>query len=155
MRGARNATCPNTMALNFVHSDKTLSALAKQLHKQLVPTNDDLGSADVSAISAILPVSILEGAIRELAERHNYGLDPNSVGAGRIPAALYIWRWEVKPERRDWLPKSIRSKVEMRIAEREQVRTRSLISDGKILMVLSGKEGHSIPFRGSPAGIQR
>jgi len=52
-------------------------------------------------------------------QRNNYGLDCND--GGKVPAALCVWRWEVKEQFRDWLPKNGREKAESRQAERIQV----------------------------------
>jgi chromatin assembly factor 1 subunit A len=63
---------------------------------------------------------IIEAALTSVATRVNYGLDSSTTG-GKVPAAFCIWRWEVKPEYRDWLPKAIKDKAEGRILERKQV----------------------------------
>lgn len=45
-----------------------------------------------------------------------------SSGVARPPASLCVWRWEVKKEYWDWLPKAAQAKAESRLAERVQVR---------------------------------
>jgi len=72
-------------------------------------------------VSASLPLSIIETAIKFVLNRNNYGLD-SPADAGKLPAALCVWRWEVKEEHRDWLPKALREKTDGRLAERVQVR---------------------------------
>lgn len=69
---------------------------------------------------AALPLSAVETAIKAVMERNNYGLDGS--GSGKAPAAVCVWRWEVKEDHRDWLPKSGREKADNRLAERVQVR---------------------------------
>lgn len=54
--------------------------------------------------------------------RNNYGLDAPP-GGGKVPAALCVWRWEVKEEHHEWLPKASREKADARSAERVQVRS--------------------------------
>jgi hypothetical protein len=71
-------------------------------------------------VSASLPLSVVEAAIRSILSRNNYGLDPPQ-GGGKLPASLYVWRWEVKEEHRGWLPKAAREKADGRLAERVQV----------------------------------
>lgn len=63
----------------------------------------------------------MEAAIKSVLQRHNYGIDTPS-GTGKLPAGLCIWRWEVKEEYRDWLPKAAREKADARLAERVEVR---------------------------------
>lgn len=95
--------------------------LAKHVHHELLPTVDEDEDKDVaSATSAVLPVNLVERAIQEIMVRNNYGIDvPSGV---KPPAALCVWRWEVKPEHVSWLPKNSREKAESRQAERAQVR---------------------------------
>jgi chromatin assembly factor 1 subunit A len=90
--------------------------------KQLMPVDDGEDDKASTATSAALPLSVLEAAINAMATRVNYGLDNPSTG-GRMPAAYHAWRWEVKHEHRDWLPKSLLDKVDARMAERVQVCT--------------------------------
>lgn len=74
-----------------------------------------------NAIPAILPLETVENAIKAVAKRVNYGLDPPEDG-GKVPAAWLIWRWEVLDACRDWLPKAAKEKVDNRFRERQQVR---------------------------------
>ncbi|KAF9566259.1 hypothetical protein CPC08DRAFT_657870 [Agrocybe pediades] len=102
-------------------SDKTLTALAKHIRHELLPTLDDDEDNDAAnAISASLPVSLVESAIQQVLVRNNYGLEvPLGVKA---PAAISVWRWEVRTEHMDWLPKNSREKAELRLAERIQAK---------------------------------
>ena len=63
---------------------------------------------------------MLEQTVKAVADRVNYGLDISTPGA-RVSAGWHIWRWEVKQEHRNWLPKVAKEKVETRFAERVQV----------------------------------
>ena len=67
----------------------------------------------------MLPLNTVEAAIKSVVQRNNYGLD--SIGGIKVPAALCVWRWEVKEQHRDWLPKNVREKAEVRAAERVRV----------------------------------
>jgi chromatin assembly factor 1 subunit A len=100
-------------------SDKTLSALSKHIRHELMPTQDEDEEYDNSPALAALPLSAVEIAIKCVVQRNNYGLD--GIGGTRAPAALCVWRWEVKEQHRDWLPKNAREKAEIRAAERVQV----------------------------------
>jgi chromatin assembly factor 1 subunit A len=102
-------------------SEKTVAALARYVHKQLVPDDDIVGEKANASVSTTLPHSVIESAINSIATRVNYGLDAPPTG-GKIPATYYIWRWEVKPEHRNWLPKSVLDKTDTRMLERAQVR---------------------------------
>jgi chromatin assembly factor 1 subunit A len=103
-------------------SDKTLSALVKHVHRELLPTQEDGedGDASSSSASSALSLNVVEAAIKAIVARHNYGLD-GIPGGGKPPAAVCVWRWEVKEQHRDWLPKIARAKAEIRLAERAQV----------------------------------
>ena len=98
-------------------SDKTLHALAKTVQSELVPAHDNNGLAVDP--SSILPLDAIEQAIKAVATRCNYGLESIN-GASKIPAALHAWRWEVKEDHVDWLPKAAKEKLEARLAERRQ-----------------------------------
>ncbi|CAA7265402.1 unnamed protein product [Cyclocybe aegerita] len=102
-------------------SDKTLSALTKHIHQELLPTIDDEDDESLaSAISGALPMNVVENAIKNILIRNNYGLDvPLGV---KLPAAVCVWRWEVRSENWAWLPKNSREKVEARLAERIQAK---------------------------------
>lgn len=101
-------------------SDKTLSTLAKHIHEQLIPAADeDDDNTVASATSAALPPAIVEQAIGEVLTRNNYGIE---AGVSKMPAALHVWRWEVKKDHLHWLPKNSREKAELRRTERCQAR---------------------------------
>lgn len=102
------------------YSDKTLTTLAKHIHHELLPTLDEDEDQNVaSATSAALPVSTVERVIQDVLVRNNYGID---VPLGVKPsAAISVWRWEVRNQHMDWLPKNSREKAETRHAERVQV----------------------------------
>ncbi|KAL0947089.1 hypothetical protein HGRIS_013230 [Hohenbuehelia grisea] len=103
-------------------SDKSLSVLAKHLSQELNPMpEDDEQPFAGSSHSGILPASALEAAISSILERNNYGLDSLFTGA-KPPAAISVWRWEVKPEYWDWLPKASREKAEARMQERMEAK---------------------------------
>lgn len=70
--------------------------------------------------AAPLALQAIEKAVKHVATRTNYGLEASTTG-GKVPAAWNIWRWEVKDEFRQWLPKSAKDKAEARTAERRQV----------------------------------
>lgn len=98
-------------------SDKTLSALSKHIRNELLSAQDEDEEYDNSSTAlAALPLSTVEAAIKSVVQRNNYGLD--GVGGAKAPAALCIWRWEVKEQHQDWLPKNAREKAEVRAAER-------------------------------------
>jgi len=71
-------------------------------------------------VSASLPLSVVEAAVKSILSRNNYGLDA-PLGGGKLPSSLCVWRWEVKEEHRDWLPKAAREKADGRLAERIRV----------------------------------
>lgn len=97
-------------------SDKTLGALAKHIHHELLPTQDeDEEIQKVSSANVALPLKVVESAIKLILSRNNYGLD---FGNAKPPAAVSVWRWEVKDKYREWLPKTGREKAEARLAER-------------------------------------
>ncbi|KAF9009375.1 chromatin assembly factor 1 subunit A-domain-containing protein [Cyathus striatus] len=101
-------------------SDKTLNALSKHILHELIPLDDDdVENGNPSAV-AILPQYVVEASIKSILNRNNYGLD---VAHGvKAPASLSVWRWEVREECRDWLPKSAREKADARQAERLQAK---------------------------------
>lgn len=100
-------------------SDKTLQALSKHVQGELLPVYDEDDSASEAATVA-LGVEVVEKAIILIATRNNYGVE-SLPGSSKVPASLSIWRWEVKDEYKDWLPKAAKEKVEVRWAERRQV----------------------------------
>jgi len=96
--------------------------LAKHIRSQLLPTQDEDSQPDpLTDPSRLLPPFVVETAIKSVMDRNNYGIDPPA-STTKMPSGLYVWRWEVKPEHRDWLPKASRQKAETRLAERIQVR---------------------------------
>ncbi|KAI5123318.1 hypothetical protein M0805_009339 [Coniferiporia weirii] len=98
-------------------SDKTINSLAKHIQGALQP--EELESVEVSGSNvAPLTLSAIESAIVSVADRVNYGVDWTE----RTSAALCIWRWEVKEQKIDLLPKTGRDKLEARIAERKQAK---------------------------------
>ncbi|KAG6919970.1 hypothetical protein DXG01_013319 [Tephrocybe rancida] len=100
-------------------SDKTLPVLSKQIRQELLPTQDDDEGEGATAIAhTALPLTTVEAAIKAVMQRNNYGLD--GLGGGKAPAAVCVWRWEVKDQHREWLPKNAREKAEIRMAERVQ-----------------------------------
>ena len=103
-----------------IFSDKTLPTLSKHIHHELLPTlDDDEAKEFATSMSAALPINLIEKSIDEILVRRNYGLEaPLGV---KLPAAVSVWRWEVRSEYWDWLPKNSREKAESRQAERTQV----------------------------------
>ncbi|KAI6166963.1 chromatin assembly factor 1 subunit A-domain-containing protein [Pisolithus thermaeus] len=99
-------------------SDKSATALAKQIRSTLLPGQGEVDEAYRTTLEACLPVSAIEHAIKTIMKRVNYGLDCHSVQ--RPPAAICVWRWEVQDSFKDWLPKSARETVETRTTERAQ-----------------------------------
>ncbi|KAF9065273.1 chromatin assembly factor 1 subunit A-domain-containing protein [Rhodocollybia butyracea] len=98
----------------LVHeSDKTLVALAKHIHSQLLPTDDD--DSDVPSEALLLP-SIIETAIKAVAQRTNYGIETDT--GVKAPAATCVWRWEIREPYRHWLPKNGQEKAASRMTER-------------------------------------
>ncbi|KAF8655980.1 hypothetical protein AX16_002840 [Volvariella volvacea WC 439] len=126
-------------------SDKTLTALTKHIHHELLPLQDDEEVDGNSPASAILPFTIVENAIKEVMSRNNYGLD--GIGGGKPPAAVCVWRWEVKSDHLDWLPKNARQKAETRMAERAQAKKELLAAFNSLSrqeqdMILDPKGNH-------------
>ncbi|THU99389.1 hypothetical protein K435DRAFT_827736 [Dendrothele bispora CBS 962.96] len=103
-------------------SDKTLPALSKHIHSQLLPNDDDEDGRTVSAAaSTALPASVIESAVQRVLDRNNYGLQ-TELGAKAPPASVCVWRWEVKEAYRDWLPKNAQEKATNRLVERIKAR---------------------------------
>ncbi|KAI0063406.1 hypothetical protein BV25DRAFT_1854444 [Artomyces pyxidatus] len=100
-------------------SDKTISALCKHIQQELVPVDDEDDETPDPA-SRVLPLGTIEEAIVSVARRVNYGIDV--INATKIPASLCVWRWEVRQEHYDWLPKASREKIEARLVERAQAK---------------------------------
>ncbi len=101
-------------------SDKTLPALSKYVHHELLPAQDEDDEDACNIVNAALPIALVEGAILTVCRRNNYGLD-GQFPSGRVPASWHIWRWEVNDEHSDWIPKAAKDKAAQRSAERHQV----------------------------------
>jgi len=101
-------------------SDKTLAALGKHIQHVIMPPQED---TEIDSAKSVLPLQAIEQAIKSALSRNNYGLD--SLTGLKVPAAACVWRWEVQPNHKDWLPKSAREKLEARSLERIQVDERS------------------------------
>jgi hypothetical protein len=97
-----------------VPSDKTIVALSKHIQQELVPDDDD----DTDCPASILPLGAIEGVVKLLATRVNYGIESP---LAKTPAALCVWRWELNQEYLPSLPKVSREKVDARLADRIQV----------------------------------
>ena len=98
-----------------VPSDKTIMALSKHIQQELVPDDDDEGS---DCPASILPLVAIEGVVKLLATRVNYGIESP---LAKTPAALCVWRWELNQDYLPFLPKVSRDKVDARLADRIQV----------------------------------
>ncbi|KAG2755908.1 hypothetical protein P692DRAFT_20766720 [Suillus brevipes Sb2] len=102
-------------------SEKGVTPLAKHIRSELLPSFDEDDDSSRESISIALPLLVVEHAIQSLMVRTNYGLD-GPLGY-KLPPILCVWRWEVRDDYRDWLPKSAKEKAETRIAERLQAKT--------------------------------
>jgi len=103
----------------YTPSDKTLTVLARHIQKELLPTLDHDEGNLALIVAASLPLTTVEDAVKSVLVRNNYGVEaPLGV---RLPAALYVWRWEVGSDHMDWLPKNSRERAEARLAERVKV----------------------------------
>ncbi|KAG2061654.1 hypothetical protein BDR06DRAFT_925552 [Suillus hirtellus] len=102
-------------------SEKGVTPLAKHIRSELLPSFDEDDDSSRESISVALPLLVVEHAIQSLMVRTNYGLDGPS--GYKLPPVVCVWRWEVRDDYRDWLPKSAREKAETRIAERVQAKT--------------------------------
>lgn len=96
-----------------------MTPLAKHIRSELLPSFDEDDDSSRESISVALPLLVVEHAIQSLMVRTNYGLD-GPLGY-KLPPILCVWRWEVRDDYKDWLPKSAKEKAETRIAERLQV----------------------------------
>lgn len=99
-------------------SDKSIGVISKHIRQELLPVQDE-DDEDVPDPSTLLPLETIESAIKSVATRVNYGLDAPS--GGKIPTAWCWWRWEIKSQLRDWLPRSVREKADVRQSERIEV----------------------------------
>ena len=122
------------------NSDKTLQALTKHIHSQLLPSDidEDDEEGEGRHVSEQLPLCSVESAITCVATRTNYGAEsmPNQA---KVPAHLCIWRWEVGEQNFHWLPKTARDKLKNRLYERRQVRIFHFSDATSILSVRSGQ----------------
>jgi chromatin assembly factor 1 subunit A len=109
----RNADSPPTQSKHDF-SDKTITALSKHIQQELAPDDED----DINCSASILPLSVIEDVVKLLAGRINYGIDSSLT---KTPAALSVWRWELKQEYLGFLPKASREKVDARRVDRIQV----------------------------------
>jgi chromatin assembly factor 1 subunit A len=112
---------------------------------------DNLGGLNSRTFEIILPQSAVEAALQSVAERVNYGLEQGQYGLSKPPAALCVWRWEVKDT--SLLPCQIRDKAESRKLERLAVRgeIKSLLepmSPEERALTLGLKSVPSKPFSG-------
>ncbi|KAG2158454.1 uncharacterized protein EDB93DRAFT_670725 [Suillus bovinus] len=105
-------------------SEKSVTPLAKHIRSELLPSFDEDDDSSRESISLALPLLVVEHAIQSLMVRMNYGLD-GPLGY-KIPSVVCVWRWEVRDDYRDWLPKSAKEKAETRIAERVQAKAELL-----------------------------
>jgi chromatin assembly factor 1 subunit A len=102
----RNTDSPLTQDEHHF-SDKTITALSKYIRQELAPDDED----DMLRLSAI------EDVIKLLASRVNYGIESS---LAKTPAALCVWRWELKQEYLGFLPKVSQEKIDTRRADRVQ-----------------------------------
>ena len=119
----------------LLYSDKTLQALSKHIQHELLPAVDE-DDDDNGNVAAMLPIDVVEDAVKCVAGRVNYGLDVQAEGC-KAPAAWTIWRWEVPDEFWEWLPKAAREKADNRFKERQQVRVTILLGDTRPTFDLS------------------
>ncbi|KAJ8699806.1 hypothetical protein PTI98_002891 [Pleurotus ostreatus] len=98
-------------------SDKAIGALARYISKEISPAQDD---DDGSPQATMVPAPIIEAAIKSTLVRVNYGLDGSP--DAKLPSTACAWRWEVKDEFKDWLPKTMQEKAESRKADRIQAK---------------------------------
>lgn len=103
-----------------IFSDKSLTALAKHMQQELIPPSEDNEEdSKLSSTKSMLPLRIIEQAVKSVLSRNNYGLE--ALNGLKTPAAVCVWRWEVKENHKNWLPKSVREKAEARLLERMRV----------------------------------
>ena len=101
-------------------SDRTINALSKYIQQELAPDDED----DIDNSASILPLNAIEDVVKRLATRVNYGIESS---LAKTPAALCVWRWELKQEYLGFLPRVSREKVDARLADRIQVRLRKSV----------------------------
>lgn len=113
-------------------SDKTLAALTKHMQQELIPPQEGDEDSMLASAKSVLPLGVVEQAIKSVLHRNNYGLEA-STGL-RTPAAVCVWRWEIDENYKSSLPKSVQEKVETRLQERIQVCTSLLFVPLKLLI---------------------
>ncbi|KAG1826950.1 uncharacterized protein BJ212DRAFT_1474155 [Suillus subaureus] len=86
-----------------------VTPLAKHIRSELLPSFDEDDDSSRESISVALPL------IDKLWPGWSIGY--------KLPPIVCVWRWEVKDDYRDWLPKSAKERAEARIAERVQAKT--------------------------------
>jgi chromatin assembly factor 1 subunit A len=109
----RNTNSPLTQGKHYF-SDKSITGLSKHIQQELTPDDGE----DIDCSASILPLSVIEDVVKLLASRVNYGIESSLT---KTPAALCVWRWELKQEYLGFLPKVSREKVDARRADRIQV----------------------------------
>ena len=103
-----------------------MSFLAKHVQEALQPEGMD---GDINSSGASVSTTAIECAILHVCERVNYGID----WMERTSAATSIWRWELKEQFYNMLPKASREKFESSLADRRQVRLAHLHIGGHTL----------------------
>ncbi|KAL1717346.1 chromatin assembly factor 1 subunit A-domain-containing protein [Schizophyllum commune] len=103
-------------------SDKTLTALCKHIQHTLLPPPDDEDDADPATadLARMVPLSAIEAVVKRVASRVNYGLE--APDGCKPPASACVWRWEISQDYKDWLPKNIREKADVRKHDRLQAK---------------------------------
>ena len=96
-------------------SDRTITALSKYIQQELTPDDEE----DIDNSASVLTLNAIEDVVKRLATRVNYGIESS---IAKTPAALCVWRWELKQEYLSFLPRVSREKVDARLADRIQVR---------------------------------
>jgi chromatin assembly factor 1 subunit A len=104
--------------------------LSKSIRSQLLPEPievDAIAGTQLQSFENLLPLAAIESVVHSVAERVNYGLEQGQYGLTKPPAALCLWRWEVKDA--SILPSQFKDKAEERKLERKAARTqlRSLL----------------------------
>ena len=67
----------------------------------------------------MVPLSAIEAVVKRVASRVNYGLE--APDGCKPPASACAWRWEISQDCKDWLPKNISEKADVRKHDRLQV----------------------------------
>ena len=96
-------------------SERIITALSKYIQQDLVPDDEE----DINNSASIPTLKAIEDVVKRLATRVNYGIESF---LSKTPAALCVWRWELKQEYLGFLPRVSREKVDARLADRIQVR---------------------------------